>query len=195
MSEKELAKKPKAHTSASERELDNVQEQFEKFDKEVKEMTFDRMNNLRPQVESESPLKMSQNQIANSKEFYLKPKKTISCRDVFNENYRSEYDHAKEYVRFSATNNEIIGENIEIWTKPFAGVPAQEWSVPVNKPVYGPRFLAEQIKRKFYHRLVMQESSTVGSDGAGKYYGTMAVDNTVQRLDCFPVSSSKSVFV
>jgi len=56
----------------------------------------------------------------------------------------------KEYVQFIAENKEIIGETIEIWTRPFGGMPAEFWKVPVNKPVWGPRYLAEQIKRCYY---------------------------------------------
>ena len=102
---------------------------------------------------------------------------------------------SKEYVHFIAENKEIIGEAIELWTKPYAGLPAEYWRVPVNKPVWGPRYLAEQIKSKFYHRLVMQQNVVTGGDHMGQYYGSMAVDTTVQRLDAYPVTSKKSVFM
>ena len=186
--------KPKAKNSSSERELDRAQAQFEAFDSQVKEMTMDRMNEApRPEVEPQT--KLSTKQIENSKDIYLKPERSIGGREKFNEDYRQEYNFKKEYVHFTAENREIIGEAIELWTKPFAGMPAEFWKVPVNKPVWGPRYLAEQIKRKFYHRLVMQESRIVGSDGMGQYYGSIAADTTVQRLDAHPVSDRKTIFM
>jgi hypothetical protein len=83
---------------------------------------------------------------------------------------------------------------IEIWTRPYGGVPAEFWKVPVNKPIWGPRHLAEQIKRCSYHRLSMQNTTT-NSDGVGQYYGSLAVDSTIQRLDARPVSTRKSIFM
>lgn len=186
--------KPKAKNSSSERELDRAQAQFEAFDSQVKEMTMDRMNQApRPEVEQQT--KLSSRQIENSKDIYLKPERSIGGREKFNEDYREQYNFQKELVHFTAENREIIGEAIELWSKPFAGMPAEFWKVPVNKPVWGPRYLAEQIKRKFYHRLVMQESRIIGSDGMGQYYGSLAADTTVQRLDAHPVSDRKTIFM
>jgi len=186
--------RPEAKNSLAEKELDKAEKQFEKFDDEVKAMTKDRMD-LTPKPDLEPQTKIANADLDKMKDIYLKPIKTISCRDKFNEAYRKDYEFAKEYVNFIAENKEIIGESIEIWTRPFGGMPAEEWKVPVNKPVWGPRYLAEQIKRKFYHRLTMQENRMAGSDGMGQYYGTMAVDTTVQRLDALPVSKKRSVFM
>jgi hypothetical protein len=187
-----MTEKPKVN-SASEKELVKVEEQFKEFDSQVKSMTLDRMN-MAPMKETEPQTKIANRDLDKMKDIYLKPKKSISCRDKFNENYRDEYNHAKEYVQFIAENKEIIGESIDLWTRPFAGMPAEEWEVPVNKPVWGPRYLAEQISRKFYHRLVMQEK-TIGADGMGQYYGSMAVDTTIARLEAKPVTTKRSVFM
>jgi hypothetical protein len=184
--------KPKVNSSG-EKELNKVAEQFEEFDKQVKDLTLDRMNQA-PKTEQEPQTKMSQKDVEKSRDIYLKPERTISSREKFNEDYRKEYEFAKEYVQFIAENKEIIGETIELWTKPFAGLPAEFWKVPVNKPVWGPRYLAEQIKRASYHRLTMQQTTT-GVDGMGSYYGNMVVDSTVQRLDAIPVSGRKSIFM
>lgn len=186
--------KPKVKNSDSEKQLDRAQAQFDAFDSQVKEMTMDRMNQA-PRQDMEQQTKMSSREIDRSKDIYLKPERSISGRDKFNEDYREEYNFKKEYVHFTAENREIIGEAIELWTKPFAGMPAEFWKVPVNKPVWGPRYLAEQIKRKFYHRLVMQENRIVGADGMGQYYGSLAADTTVQRLDAHPVSDRKTIFM
>jgi hypothetical protein len=185
--------RPRSTSSLAEKEMDKAEDQFKKFDEEVKEMTMDRLN-AAPKPDVEPQTKLSQRDIEKSKDIYLKPFSTIGCRDKFNEKYREQYDFAKEYVQFTAENKEIIGETIEMWTRPFAGVNAEFWKIPCNKPVWAPRYVAEQLKKKYYHRLVMQQNVN-GSDGNGQYYGTMAVDTTVQRLDAIPVSSRKSIFM
>lgn len=185
-------KKPRVN-SEGEKELIRAEEQFKAFDDQVKEMTLDRMN-MAPKNEVEPQTKLSDNQIAKTTDLYLKPKRTIRSREVFNERYREKYNFAKEYVHFMAENKEIIGEAIEMWTKPFPGMPAEEWVVPVNKPLWAPRYVAEQIKRKYYHRLTMQNHVNTGGDQNMQFYGSMAVDTTVQRLDAVPISTRKSLF-
>ena len=188
-----MVEKAKTSNSASEKELDKAQENFKAFDQSIKDMTLDRMNTA-PKEEAEPQTKLSSREIANSKDIYLKPKRTISCKDKFNEKFREDYERAKEYVCFIAENKEIIGETIDLWTKPFPGVAAEEWEVPTNKPVYGPRYLAEQIKKCCYHRFVMQDR-IVETTGVGSMYGSMAVDNTVQRLDAIPAARKRSIFM
>lgn len=179
--------------SSSEKEMEKLEKQFDKFDSEVKEMTLDRMN-MATKQEIEPQTKLSQSEIAKTRDVYLKPSRTIGSKEKFNEKFRDNYNFSKEYVHFIAENHEIIGETIDLWTKPFPGMPAEEWKVPTNKPIWGPRYLAEQIKRKFYHRLKMEQNSTTGADGMGTYYGTMAVDTTVQRLDARPAQIAKKSF-
>ena len=188
-----MAAKPKMTNSESEKELIKAEEQFNAFEQSVKDLTLDRMN-MAPKEESEPQNKISQVERDRMRDVYLKPYKTIASKEKFNEKFRASYEFDKEYVQFEAENKEIIGENIEIWTKPYPGMAAEFWQVPTNKPVWGPRYLAEQIKRKNYHRLTMQQTVT-GADHAGQYFGAMAVDTTVQRLDARPVSSRKSVFM
>lgn len=188
-----MAEKPKVNSS-SEKELDKIQDQFKEFDKQVQDMTLDRMN-MAPKQETEQQTKLAQKDIENSKEIYLKPYRQVGSREKFNEDYRSKYEFATQFVQFIAENKEIIGEDLDIWTKPFAGMPAQWWKVPVNKPVWGPRHLAEQIASCRYHRLVMQQKTITGSDGMGQYYGSMSADTTIQRLDAVPVNNRKSIFM
>lgn len=176
------------------KELEKVEKQFDEFKEQVDSLTMDRMNQT-PKADVEPQTKIANSDIDKMKDIYLKPSRTISSREKFNEEYRKSFNFDKEYVHFIAENKEIIGETIDLWTKPYAGMPAEEWKVPVNKPVWGPRYLAEQIKRKYYHRLVMQDTKTAGSDHSGTYYGTMAVDTTIARLDAHPVSEKRSIFM
>ena len=189
-----MAKKPEAKTSLAEQELDKAEKQLNAFEDQVKTLTMDRMNEA-PKQELEPQTKVAQKDLEKNNDLYLKPFRTIGCRDKFNENYREDYNFAKEYVHFIAENKEIIGETIDMWTRPFAGMPAEWWKIPVNKPIWAPRYVAEQLKRANYHRMTMDDKRSAGSDTLGTWNGVMCVDNTVQRLDAIPVSSKKSVFM
>jgi hypothetical protein len=182
-------KKPKVQ----EKELDKMQRQFDEFENQVKELTQDRMNEA-PTLEVEPQTKLSSREIEKSKQIWLKPERIQPDRQKFNEKFREDWNFQKEYVQFVAEHKELIGETIEMWTHPFGGVGAEFWKVPTNKPVWGPRYLAEQIRKCNYHRLRMDQGVT-NSDGMGTYYGTMVVDNTIQRLTAEPVSSKKSIFM
>ena len=176
------------------KETEKLSNQFDEFDKSVKNLTMDEMNKS-PVLETEPQTKISQKDLEKSPDIYLKPEKTIGCKEKFNEKFREEYNFKKEYVQFIAEHKEIIGETIECWTKAFPGVSAEFWKVPVNKPVWGPRYLAEQLHSRGYHRLVMDESTIVGSDSNAKYYGRMVAKNFIHRLDAQPVSNKKSIFM
>lgn len=189
-----LKSKPNLAHSESQKQLDQAEKDFQKFDENIKEMTLDRMNKA-PVKEAEPQTNISATDIQKSPDVYIKPKRAISSKEPFNEKWRESYKFSSEYVQFIAQNNEILGEAIELWTKPYPGVPAQEWRIPVNKPVWAPRFVAERIKGCKYHKLTMQQTTTTGSDGMGEYYGAMAVDSAVQRLDAIPVNQQKSVFM
>lgn len=193
MKEKQMTNKPEVSSQFAQKELDKAEAQFNKFNDEVKTMTMDRMN-AAPKDESEPQTKLSTKEIERKDGIWLKPSRTLNSKEKFNEKFRKEYEFAKEYVKFIAENKEIIGETIEMWTKKFPGQDCEQWQVPVNTPIWGPRYLAEQIRGAKYHRLVMQDKST-SLDHAGTYYGTMSIDKTIQRLDAYPVREEKSIFM
>lgn len=187
-----MTAKPKVN-SEGQNELEKAEQQFKQFDDSIKALTVDQMAHT-PKEDVEPQTKLAQKDIDRSKEIYLKPVRSIGCRAKFNERFREKYNFDKEYVHFIAENKQVIGESIELWTKPYPGIPAEEWKVPVNKPVWGPRYLAEQIKSKSYHRLKTENRPTT-SEGGMMYYGDMVVDTTVQRLDAYPVSTRRSIFM
>jgi hypothetical protein len=113
------------------------------------------------------------------------PARRINSKEPFNEKYRSQFEEKSKLVRCVFENNEIIGETIESWTKPFAGMSAEFWLLPTNKPVMVPLYVAEQIRRCRYHILTMDNSPTDAS-ADGTFYGKMAVKQTKNRLDCLP---------
>jgi hypothetical protein len=199
MEEKKLGRPPKMSNNMNE-ELTKLDQQFQEFDQKVKDVTLDSMNKA-PLKEVEPQTKLSQKELEKSKDIYLKPRRTIGCsrNDKFNEKYRDQYNFQKEYVHFIAENKEIKGETIEMWTRPFPGLPAEEWVVPTNKPLWAPRYVAEQITRRKYHRLKMDEQTTpdnfASNDSYGKYYGQVFVDHTIERFSATPVSNRKSIFM
>lgn len=176
--------------SEGNKELDKVEKQFDEFKEQIDTLTMDRLN-AAPKEDVEPQTKIATKDMDKNKETYLKPFKTCSCTEKFNEKFRKDYEDDKEYVRVIAENKELIGETIDIWSKPYAGVPAAWWKVPVNKPVWMPKYVAAQIKRKGYHRFVQEEKQIVGHDGMGTYTGTMIVDTTIQRLDCYRAEEKK----
>lgn len=181
---------------SSKKELDKVEEQFHEFDTNVKKMTLDRMNEA-PKEEVEPQTKIAQRDIEKSKDIYLKPIRTVypTVKEKFNEKFRSQYEFDKQYVHFTAESKELSGEDIDLWSRPYGGMPAEEWRVPTNKPVWAPRYVAEQIKRCNYHRLVLKDHVVTEANSIGQMYGALAVDTTVQRLDAHPVSTRKSIFM
>ena len=175
-----------------EKEVKKLEEQFDKFDQSVKTLSSQPIEHSEQKTEMES--KISNKEMAENEGIYLKPKYQVGGGEKFNEKFRSDYEYAKERVRFIVEHKEIIGETVEMWTKPFAGVPAEFWQIPSNKIVNAPRYVAEQIKKTKYRRLKMNESTT-GSDGVGSYYGTLVADTIIQRIDAYPVSNRKSIFM
>ena len=187
-----MSDKPKVN-SASQKELDKAEQNFNQFKESVENLTLDRMNEAKKE-EVEPQTKLSARELSKTNTVHLKPVKTVSCKEKFNEAHREDYNYAAERVDFIAENNELIGQKIEIWTRPFPGMPAEYWEDVTNKSVNGPRYLAEQIKKCTYHRLIMQDAPTsVASEGT--FYGTMIADTVKQRLDAHPVGNRKSVFM
>ncbi len=188
-----MTEEKKVKPKSIESEVEKMEKQFDAFDQSVKDLTMDQMNRG-PKPDEDPEAKISQYALEKSKDHYLKPSRVIgSSPQKFNEKFRKQYEFDKEYVQFIAENNETK-DLIECWTRPYGGTPAEFWQVPVGKPVWGPRYLAEQIKRKSYHRLTMENKAT-HADGVGQFYGSIAVDTTIQRLDARPVSTRKSIFM
>ena len=202
MKSEQTLSKAKASNSFAQKELDKAEKQFEKFEQEIKDCTLDRMN-AAPKLEEEQQTKISNREAQKADGIWLKPEKfqgpgvdpKTGKVETFNERFRAEYNYKKEYVKFIAENKELIGETLELWTKPYGGVNAEFWKVPANTVVWGPRYLAEQIKGASYHRLRMDENKVTGYNSAGTMTGQLIVDNIVQRLDAIPVSDKKSIFM
>ena len=167
--------------------LEKAKQQIEDFEAQVKAITPDPQGKL-PVLQEEQQTKLAQRQIDQIDGILLKPSRSISSKEKFNENFREDYEFARQNVRFIAENKEIIGEAIELWTKSFPGTTCEFWTVPVNKVVIGPRYLAEQIAKKAYTKYVMEENVRTGSDYAGEYTGAMVATHRIQRLEARPAA-------
>jgi hypothetical protein len=177
---------PKVNNEGA-KELDRLQEKFDDFNAEVKAKTPDPLGNL-PVKEVEQQTQLSTREINKKDGVYLKPKRTISCKEQFNEKHRTDYEFAKERVRFIAENYEIIGDSIHMWTRPFPGMVAEEWEVPANKVVIAPRYVAEQIAKKSYTRLRMDEARPTEYGAGTTFIGQMVAEHKIQRLDARPAA-------
>lgn len=180
--------RPKVN-SESQKQLDQVEKQFEQFSEQVQSLNMDALNKV-PVTMTEPQTKMSNREINKADAPRIRPIRSISSKEPFNEKYRKEWEHAWEDVRCVVENLEIIGERIQKWTKKFAGDPAHFWEIPVNKPIYIPRFVAEELSKCCYHRLKMDESVARENYGTATVYGTMVVEETKHRLNCRPAESS-----
>ncbi len=196
-----MAEKPNAKNSASQRELDKVEAQFDAFDENVKNLNMDSMAHA-PTHELEPQTKISQRDLDKTKPLYLKPKRTYPPgvhpktgeREKFNEKFREEYNYKREYVEFIAENVEILGESIKLSLKKFPGTPIEDWEIPVNVPVMAPRMLAERLTECNYHVLKMEDRVT-HTEGVGAFTGQMVAKSKVQRIDARPVSTRRSLFM
>jgi hypothetical protein len=167
-------------------QLDQAVAQVDAFNDELKTLANNAPNSA-PLQETEQQTKISSREAIKYDAPYIKPERSIQCKEKPNEKYQKQHDYMWEYVKIIAENNEIIGEAIEMWTKQFAGDPAHFWKIPVNKPIYVPRLVAEQLTRCCYTRYAMEDKqNSMGSDGMGTYYSGMIAKNTVRRLNALP---------
>jgi len=174
-------------------DLEQAKQVADNFEKSMKDLR--ETDRFAPVKETEGP-QMSQKDINSSKDIYLKPVRSLSDGQKFDENYRDEYNFFKEYVCFIAEHKEIIGEKIEIWTKKYKGIPAEYWEVPPGKVVWGPRYLADRIAECHYRRLKTEDHTQTASGHVGTFTGALVVDHEVARLTATPVTKGrKSVFM
>lgn len=185
--------KPKMSSGFGQKEIDKAAEQLDNFEEQVKNVTMDRMAQA-PRADT-APPEITQ-KAAKADAPYIRPTRSINSKEKFNERFRAEHTHMWAYVKCIVENKEIKGEKVEFWTKKFPGDPAHFWQVPVGRPIYLPRLCAEKLASCSYHILSMGDPNTpdnmsrggyAGADSFGHYQGQIAVDSTVQRIDCRPV--------
>jgi hypothetical protein len=183
--------KPKINAEGQ-KELDRIDGQINQFTESMHVAVQD--GRTLAIQESEPQTKKSQQELKKEGVIYLKPKRTVFSREKFNEKFRQQFNEKSTYVEFIAENKEVIGESIDFWTKPFPGIPAEEWIVPVNKTVSAPLYVKERIQDCGY--TIFRTSDTpVQSEGGVVYYGQMVAEERKQRLDAREVSKSTRISV
>ena len=178
-----MARPPKVN-SLGEKQLQQAEKQLEKFTEEVKELaSSDSSPTIR---ETEPQTKLSSKEVAKTDAPYIRPSRVICSKETFNENFRREYEEAKKYVKCIVENNEIRGDIVETWVKKFPGMPAEFYQVPVNKPIYLPRMVADHLASRFYTRFSMADKSPT-EIREGEPMQTMVAKEQIRRIDCRPV--------
>lgn len=182
--------KPKVN-SEGQKELDKAQENFDNFSEQVK--SFNSFDPSASVEDKDEQTKISRKEAKQVDAPYLKPVRSVNrtnydkSKTYFDEKHRSLRDRDWEYVKCIVENYEIIGEAVEVWTGKWGCDPTHYWRVPVNKPVWIPRHLAEQLAKCQYHRLVMDDSTIREQSYIGAITGGIVVDVVKQRIDARPV--------
>jgi hypothetical protein len=177
-------KKPKLASGFAQKEVDRLETEFDAKAVQMASLTQDAMNEA-PVNELEPQTKMTKAKILEADA----PKIVPSMTRTANGKKKPEQDAIRkrgwEYIRVIAENVELPGEKIEFWHKPmWAGEDCHFWQIPVNRPIYVPRFVAEHIRSRKYHRLTMQNEMTVETNQFGEMKGKLIATEVRQRLDC-----------
>lgn len=166
--------------------MEKEEEQFNEFHQTIKE--FDPLNMQAPQEEVEQQTKLSKRETKRSDAPTLSPIRTIARRNddkaktYWDEKHAKAREFDRQYVKIIAENREIVNEMIELWTGKYGCDPLEFWNIPVNKPVYVPRYVADNINKAKYHVMVMEDKYTGGSKDTVQFVGAMVASKTRNRL-------------
>ena len=194
-----MAERPKAKNSEAEKEIEKAEKQFEAFEQNISDLTHDRLA-AAPKLDVEPQTKLSQRERDRLPDMYIKPIRSYPSKEKFNERFRDEYNFMKEYVQSECENRESPGSVIETTIKPYPGCPAEDWRIPVNKPVWIPRYVDERINGSTYSRLEMNGDKEA-ENASGKtvqtveWQGKMVVDRKVPRLLSLPVNTRRHIYM
>lgn len=187
--------RPRKIKSVSELELQKAEKTFESFSDQVKELSSPPLSEStleKRKEDADFQTKLSKQEIKHDKTPYLKPERYISSspKEKFNPLWEKLRERDREYVKVIVENNEVKGESVALWYKKWPTDNAEFWQVPVNKPVYIPRGVADQLAKCRYNRLttaerpmqqVLAEASAEGGIGISQ---TLVVKETHRRIDC-----------
>jgi hypothetical protein len=178
-----MARTPKVN-SLGEAQLQKAEQQLDKFTEEVKQLAN---SDSSPAIkETEPQTKLSSKEVAKTDAPYIKPSRAIFSKEKFDEHYRTEYEEGKKYVKCIVENNEIRGDLVEAWVKKFPGTPAEFYQVPVNRPIYLPKMVADHLASRFYTRFMMADKSP-NEIREGEPMQSMVAKEQIRRIDCRPV--------
>lgn len=174
------------------KELDNIETLLNDVGTHNKSLDYDQRLSA-PKQETEPQTKIARSEIDKAPEIYLKPKRSFPAREKFNEKFRDQYNYDREYVEFIAENNEVIGESADFWIKKFPGTPCEEWVIPVNKPVWAPRYVKQRLEECGY--TVFRASQSLKSEEGINYNGYLEIQERKNRLNAREVSKKKNIYM
>lgn len=197
--------KPQLSSGKAQQEIDRVEAQLDAAKEAIDNLSIDKIESEAPQAEElEQQTKISKKQEREYDAPVIKPFSSEPSPGMRNPKFQEVIKRcakktakAKELVRVIVENNEVIGETVEAWIGTLPGEPVTRWIVPVNMPIYIPRFVAEHLASRKYHRIKMADPesdpsmrqrlmSQVGpgraaSEPSGNY---MTITETHNRISC-----------
>lgn len=161
-------------------------ENLEKTTEEMKNLTVDEINKA-PLTEVEPQTKMSKEEVEHYDAPVIKPTRSFPAHSKPSSKEKKERERGWELVKCIAENVEIYGEKIEFWLNKYLGDPTHFWEIPVNKPIYLPRFVAEHLATRTYHRFKMVDRSGRSfMEGSSSGEESLVVRETLARVTCKP---------
>lgn len=160
-------------------------ENVEKLSEQMSSLTQEEIKKA-PMANEEPVMLLSKEEIAAYDAPVIQPSRSFPTKSKPNPKEAKERRRGWEYVKCIAENLEIINEKIEFWHNKFLGDPCYFWEVPVNKPIYLPRFIAEHLSTRHYHRFTMADRSGREFTEPGATAGDerLVVKETRHRLNC-----------
>jgi len=128
---------------------------------EISQMTMDKVNEVAPEP-TDTELRMTYKQMAKDEGVpFIEPKRQFKAFTEVPEKFKKAHKHAWEYVKGIYENYVINGEPIEFWYNgDLPGQPDCLWSIPCNRAVYIPRFLAKHLEEcQKYHTFTALEGN------------------------------------
>jgi hypothetical protein len=194
-----MSRPPKVNAEGQ-KELEKTEKQIQSIETQVKSVNFDETRTAK-RHESEPQTKLAQSEMDKAPEIYLKPRRSYPPGvnpkngeiEKFNEKFRDEYNKAREYVEFVAENYEVIGESPTLWIKKFPGTNLEEWVVPVNKPVWAPRYVKDRLQDCGY--TVFKSTQSSKTEEGINYNGYLEVQERKNRLDAREPSKKRSIYM
>ena len=144
-----------------------------------------------PEVEQQPAVEMSYKDFKATDAPVITFSRAFAAPGKPNPKCEAERRRGWQYVKCICENFEVFGETIELWQCRWPGDPHSFWQVPVNKPIYLPRFVAEHLASRKYHRFKMEDRNqylvaqeTMNGIGTSDVAQTMVARETHKRLGC-----------
>lgn len=164
------------------KELEQAIVNSDKMREDMSKITMDAVAGV-PLAETDVQTKMTKKQIEEYDAPVIKPSKSMPSTGKPLDKEKAMREDGWKYIKVIAENNEVVGERVDFWHKKFAGDPIYYWEIPVNKPIYVPKHIAQHLSERKYHVFKMQDRSREGLQH-GDYAQSLICQETRRRIDC-----------